>query len=1058
MLTAEESMRNIQIDSRLQLLELGGDRPYFLKSNEQILALLRKKNRESKKNQNWEARGPLAGEEHWRRDLELAKSSILVEAPLEEEHPSLKTHVSNEMKRLVAQNLPNVGAEYSKHVIEQAMVQAVQNEFLAEDLEGADSGPDRLLADWDLKMHKLRRKMQTVSEPNKHDYDRVNLHKEFVQVDHRNQRGNLDRKFFVETVKQFCSQKTALARKFRQQFDEGESEPDNYSQVLSNSMVKDDAFRMKEDEVIKGQSSALRLKMEQKVRAIEEWAITLEALLSNAESQPFWKEIIDLVSANLKNRPLLLNLDRLQAHFDFLMVKYGGYPAVVGILRDVKASRQQALAEEGLGLSEAGFEERLFEAYPLADPGDNRRARELLALVEASHNALAKERIESLQACQWNEISKHATVEDFELEGFESQENDALGLIQGHLNERYLSRADKKVPCEFDKDGLCVFGLLYFLFVSGKFELLDKFMSQYSGRLRGAVSSLHKMFGDWFMCFRNCDQVDFFDEEKIQRRTRNNQAAREAFNKLEKSVSGDIFHVLLVETFLQTRLAGASQTQDVVDNYLDMLLLGLAKSLSFGLGAEAQGWSISAAQDSLRGLFAKEPRGVFGYAKEVVNSLLVPDALKYLAETSEHALESLHLAVFAGESGLLDVIDLYRDVHFNETGACSRDFVYQQTFKFAAEICETSPVEALLYLDLAPPVTHEGVSAMLAEYSALQENVEGWSASQMFRKGHRNERGKLSPVVQDSQMIMMNKQLQQIKLREVLSLVVGHNLFGVFLDTEPRSLGNLQILCTTASPNFVKSLFDLMCARAKDLKLSHFYHARLLEEQGRPRDLLDLFIFQEHELIFHVTGLVFSNMEAIKKALGRANSRSQRTDGEVQRMKGLLVQEIKEVCGGDSLRESSARDRMTYLEKIVFASENKQIFAKQERFHEASIMKQIRRILEHFLLLKGVKFALEQINNCDFYSQSFRFSNYLVSSYMMLVFFHLSLLKMYYNERIDSSSRWQITLSSIRQQALKIKQFYESKIVNMSMDIEISKKLSSTHVKIRHLINSFHCL
>jgi hypothetical protein len=199
-------------------------------------------------------------------------------------------------------------------------------------------------------------------------------------------------------------------------------------------------------------------------------------------------------------------------------------------------------------------------------------------------------------------------------------------------------------------------------------------------------------------------------------------------------------------------------------------------------------------------------------------------------------------------------------------------------------------------------------------------------------------------------------------------------------------------------------------------------------------------------------------MEGIQKILKKAKSNPKHVQKEVVKLRKTLNKEIETICGKDSFQSSSTSGKLTYLEKIIRIHENSEAFRNEEKYQEALLMRDIRKVMEHFFLLRGVDSTLIEINKCDFYSMHLPLSNVLVSAYLLLIYLHLTILKSYYNEKISSSRRWKVTSESIIEQAKRIKRFYENRIVNVSLDIEISKKVQPTQYKIQSLINMFHVM
>ena len=1068
-------MRNIQIDSRLQLLEPGGDRPYFLKSNAQLLTLLKKKNRENRENGLWENNGNIiAGEEDWRRDLELAKQSIATSVPIVKEHPSLKNHFSRELKLAIEKGTGDkLGRDYSNHMIQRNMIGTVNNEFLWDGYEDQGEFLDEEFQDWDDKMLKLQRKLEVVKEPRKHDYDRINWNKEFVRVEHASKAESIQQKLFVGSVLKYTAQKNALRKDgFRSEEANHQDNP-NKSQFLSQSMVNDHAFQMTQNEVMRRDGTRVQLKIEDKVGALNDWGLNLENIVTNRESQALWLDLVEMIQSNLKNRNLILQLDRLQANYDYLLVKYGGYESLVEILKKVHFARSQVSLnnfslEENSG-ARMDPEEIKFRHYPLSDKNDNQRARELLALTEACHNSIVKERIEKMQASNWSLIERESQISNFHNDALTSRENNTIRLIKGFLDHTILLKEPARIPYEQDKNDIGIFGILYMLFICGNLNLMDRLMENYKGSLRGKIDRLKFIFKDWWICYNNCDNLDFFDEEMISNRKTTFESLADTVGGSAEGSSNDIFYVLLVETFLQTKIASSSQRELVVDTFMDMIILALNKSLSFGIRPENQGWSIKNSQKCLTSQLSEDKRVILQYSMEMVSSLMIAEILESLSESEEYLVEAEHFGLFLGETGILDVIDLFRDIFINSQYSsedmtspstppelnCSRDFIYKTSLKFSSEIAQNFPVECLLYLDLAKAINPKIIDSLLNEYSEMQENTEIQSVSRILQRGNFNEKNKLLPIVQDSHMIMLNKRLEQLKQNDVLTLVIKQYLFGAFFDVEPKSLGNLKLLRSSVSPHFLKLFFDNICSKAKDLKLTNLHHARLLEEHGRPKQILELFIWQENQIIGRILSLIFKYSEQIQKISNYSQKQKIRVNKDSREMSRILFENLRDVCGKDSFQNSQLSSQKTYLEKVIIMHSDSPLFQQEERFEEAMILINIRKAMEGYFLLKGLDSTLIFINNCNFYQFSLRFTNYSVSCYLLLIHFHLFLLKQYHNKMINQVTNWKMTFESITRQARIINNFYNSKISHVMVEFENANKFRLTQEKIDELINYF---
>ena len=1064
-------MKNIRIDSRLQLLQLGGDRPYFLKSNEQLLTLLKKKNRETREAQNWDNRRGPAVDDDWRRDLELAKKSIVVSTPLQKEHSSLQNHFSKGLRDLLERGSgEDLGREYANHMIERNLIEGVQNEFLWEGYDDMGDAVESLAKDWDAKMLKLQQKLEVTKEPIKQDYDKVTSHKEFVRVDVNSKSDSINQKMLIGSVLKFTAQKNALENKVisEEEVHERVANP-NDSQVLSQSMLGDQAFRLKQSEVMKTRGSPGRLGMVDKVGALHDWALNLETVTPAKEVQGLWMDLVNMSRMNLQNQAFLRQVDKLQSHFEYLLVKYGGYQSLVNILKQVHATRSQTVLSE-LPLTVPGdtsdVDSQLLSEYPLEDELDNRRARELLLMIEACHNAVCKERMQRIQESVWSLIERDAHVGEFYNDGLSPRENETVRLAKGFLEHTIISKEGVNIPFEVDRENLGVFGVLYVLFVSGKFDVMEKLMREYTGSLRDKVANLHTIFQEWKLCFVSCDNPGFFDERNISKRKRNFEAFSKSLGASTGTISNDIYHVLLVETFLQSNIASPSQTERVVDNYLDMLVLALSKTLSFGIQTEQQGWSIRNARKCLTANLKGDTKSVFMFSMEIVFSLMIPEVLRHLAKSDQYFVEATHLGLFLGQTGLLDVIDLFRDVFICDQSSAegaaslmagapssSRDFLYQNSFRLAGDIAQESPVECLLYLDLASPVSSLKIDQMINEYSA-QEN-EASSASQILQRNVRNDRNKLRAIADDSQMIMLNKHLQQLKQKDVLKVAVQEHLFGAFFDVKPQSLSNLHMLRASVSAPFLKAFFDSVCSNARGLKLSSLHHARLLEEHGRPKEILDLFILQEHQIIERVSALIHVHAEGIQRVSARAQGNRFRMRKEIQETEKRLAQEIRSVCGESAFQEKGPDQSKTYLEKVVIVQSENQLFRNEERFGEAMVMMDIRRAMESFLRFKELKVILDFIDRCEFYRVTLRFSDHCVSSYLLLIHFHLFLLKLYHNKMIHSSGRWELTFNAITERARHIVRFYNKRILTICVEFEMAQKFRNTQEKIDDLINFF---
>ena len=1114
-MNAEEEMENIRIDSRLQLLQLNGDRPYFLKSNEQLLTLLRKKNEENKHLKPFTNRNNLVGfnAEEWRRQLELAKQSIVIEGAEKKPDEETGERFSRELVDQVKARSFKVSREeelskfYAEHMIERDIIQAVQCEFRWDAVQDNEEGYDLLTEEWDLKTKKLNERMRLADAPLKKGNDRVNTHKEFISMGRKDKCEEIKRSQLIESVMKYSAQRNShvdknfgkLINRNNQHSTQVLKQPYEQSQILTKSIIDNEVFLQREIEVMNSEPVQLQISYENKKDSLRDWAEDLSGILRKENSAVLWQQILELVVRSYDDKEFVLGLDTFGKDFEQMVVKYGGYPQLVNILKKVyevrtKQQVSENLLDEHIHLADTKNNMRLFKKgahkigskYPLANPQDNKKCLEVLAHLEASHNYLVKLQIESMQRVNKNNIIINSQKSNIHMEGLSNKELNFVRSCRGFLERRLLEEEDSEHLQELiipDNNNLPIFGIIYLLFISGEFDLTEKVMKEYSGSLKAQVNSTLLLFREWLTCYSECDRPEYFLQlGNLHKKRESLQTFKTNFSQSYNLITSDIFHLLFVKALFQESLDTLEDSKLVVNNYLDMLIFSWVNSLSFGLKSlRESGRDMKMFRQFLGKTVSFESEGILDFANELVSGLMFSEIEQSLVGNDKLASESIHIGLFLQEAGISDVLDLYRDVFFCNSSSIGesfeidsnpkskvilhRDFIYEKVFDFCGEIARQFPVETLLYLEIISPLTQKNVQSVLSKSNpniGISEDM-GNSSSGLNLSNQQDASGYLIPRVSSSGLILLSKLLNSLKLQSILTLLVRFDLLPSFFGLLREQLANINHFRAASSQMFFKDLLYLLCSRAESLKISRFLHARILEENQSYNELLFLFIEEQVDIIISLNPLLYESPK-ISEISGRITASKQLRSVQ-QDTREEANQILQKVCGLDSFnstdREGSNNniDR-SYLERAFIVKIEEEIYSAHENYSEAIFLLTIRNGIHRFLSGESIESNMNYYVKRDLYKDMMIFSEKGAFCSLLFIEFKLQLITKYRlllleNRRMRMRRG---TVQLLEDQVAKIRKFYHENVLRVTIDIDSAKKCSEVQQSIDNLFNSLQML
>ena len=1074
-LTAAESMNNIRMDLRLQLLSLGGNKPYFRRSPEQLLKVLKMMNRRDGGTAGLDRKAGLSfgvDMEDIYQKFDKAKDSIAVDDFPKDSRPRYKGSVSTKWAKLLTGKMGrsgDVAKKFAEHVVERNIVEAVGSVFQRTGDDGKAEMYDQMINRWDKKMRALASRMRTVEEKVYPDPEKLSSYKPFV-LGKQNSEGRSHRdQVLISAVRKFATQKSSLingnglVKSTNQHMVNAESEPgmnDEDSQDLTNSIINNDQYMKFEKQLMEDKILPLCTGFRKKQRAVMD--LRDELLGSrHGKSQKVWRAVTDLVGYNLNDKKYGLYVEAVQGMSAELMGKYGGYSRLVQILRktyDARISGDTHELEEIRETKEPRFRMNLripgqsqthqgnkanrgqsSTSLPVENNADNHKALDLLAHVEAIQNSAAKDMLKKLQENLKRKIisANQKSRSNFILES--SSDKVYLGLVKGYLEGRIMSEDHMRdININHDTEDLPLFGMLYYLFISGSYQLMGEVLRNYKGSLQEMTRQLLPLFEDWLVIFNSCHDPKFFsDQNDLQMRRMSMLGYVETLKN--PMLGSSPFLELLLQTLLQQDLEVPMITDAVVRSYQDLLILGLAGGLDFGIQRRNDiGIILKKARAKILGEFLNEGKTNVGFLDEMAQSLQHGPLIITMSQVEGMFEEMLHCGILMNESGFGEILDLYRDTFFlsenepilvqqpdqhdylNLSRQTLKDWTLLASTKFAEQICKSNPVESLLYIDLADLYT----PFQLEQGLAILRNNANHNSFEPRPQTFVNPNGQLLSMVKPQNLILLQNKLNILKVSRGKDLIVGYDLFTELFSVNPRSIKRFRCLRNLCSGCFFKELLKMLCD-ASEVSIPKIQRVRLFEESGRVSNLLEMSINQYSNIIETLSDFCFKEEVDKENSLNFGINRDLRIFRKSQSSEAKKLMRPK-LClpNGDRFR------KVDYLGQIIFANSNFELFQQNSKLKETVLLAKIQEVFYQYLNSVDTFNTLAIIDNSQIYEQYSRLSDKSVLSLLRLLELHLFLLRKDYLESLNYARRGGRRYG---QDVDQIKRFFMLDMMNLKM-------------------------
>ncbi|MEL6803134.1 MAG: hypothetical protein AAFO91_05025, partial [Bacteroidota bacterium] len=579
---------------------------------------------------------------------------------------------------------------------------------------------------------------------------------------------------------------------------------------------------------------------------------------------------------------------------------------------------------------------------------------------------------------------------------------DFLRLVRGYVDCRMIDEESMRgLGVEHDSEGVPLFAMLYYLFVSGSYDIMARVLVNYKGSLESHTRRLLRVFEDWQISLRGCDKPNYFE---LSPRLLHNQSNMKSNLSMLNSCSEGSFPFLqmLLCMMLQQRVSSANIREAIVKSYQDWLLVSLASGLDFGIQSRVDlAGGLCEARDKIREIFMDDDQVKSDFVNEMAQSLQYGEMIIGMSTIEGCQEEMLHCALLLSESGLSEVMDLYRDVFYIEESQklvlaapsehdrlkmvqqTLRDWILVAGAEFARRICKIYPVEALVYIDL---LDHHTPIEMEKGLAVVKTRI----GKSSHKKKLEESKERLLPLIEPHNLILLERKLEEFKITRARDLVVGNDLFGELFSPEVQSIQRYKEAEALCSKSFFRRFLDVL-SESIEASIPKIQRVRLLEVSGRVKEILKLAVQQSSEVIATLSdfGYEANEKDEYEHDLGIERRLKRFRSSQSKEARGLIRPLL---C----LQKGSEFRIPDYLGQILLVNKGSILFNQDQLFEESRLLTRVELIFMNYLKNPSMWRALEYIERGDVYGSVGRVSDPTALSLLRLIEFHLCLIREIY--------------------------------------------------------------